>query len=395
MPAWEIACLTDGWVDGCCYGGNTGSEMRDKLGHKLVVLSQATHFVLHPRTQALPPNYRLATRHDVAMYKQFMWEVVPSGEVAYLEDGWVDSGYLQCLTGPDKREVLANQVGILMPSRVLCLQPLSTPFDPHYRLATRQDVKRNMQSLCEVMPAWEVAHLSDGWVEGIAYGSKIGADWRQGLTHKLGFLDTTIPVMQEPGIDVVLDPTGELECCLATALTKAQLRQLSTFAPVADQEQQQKIRELCAMWDMDLMLHGMAHMKLFEHEDHCISLRCNGITGECRKQVLDEQGARCMDDYYQIDVESNGQMYASVFIPVGKSVGAGATIAGPSAKKTKLQQQLNAVEKQIFDLETSLVSSSERPYSVFKGYGGLVPGNKRKATEELPERIFSDSSTKA
>jgi hypothetical protein len=33
------------------------------------------------------------------MYKQFMWEVVPSGEVAYLEDGWVDSGYLQCLTG--------------------------------------------------------------------------------------------------------------------------------------------------------------------------------------------------------------------------------------------------------------------------------------------------------
>ncbi|DBB12285.1 TPA: hypothetical protein ACH3X3_006384 [Trebouxia sp. C0006] len=68
-------------------------------------------------------------------------------------------------------------------------------------------------------------------------------------------------------------------------------------------------------------------------------------------------------------------------------------IAGPFAKKTKLQQQLNAVEKQIFDLETSLVSSSERPYSVFKGYGGLVPGNKRKATKELPERIFSDSST--
>lgn len=27
------------------------------------------------------------------------------------------------------------------------------------------------------------------------------------------------------------------------------------------------------------------------------------------------------------------------------------------------------------------------------GYGGLVPGNKRKATEELPERILSDSST--
>ncbi len=65
-------------------------------------------------------------------------------------------------------------------------------------------------------------------------------------------------------------------------------------------------------------------MKLFEHEDHCISLRCNGITGECRKQVLDEEGATCMDDYYQVDVESNGQMYASVFVPAGKSVGAGA-----------------------------------------------------------------------
>lgn len=79
-----------------------------------------------------------------------------------------------CLRRPDKREVLANQVGILMPSRVLCLQPLSTPFDPHYRLATRQDVKQNMQSLCEVMPAWELAHLGDGWVDGTAYGSKIG-----------------------------------------------------------------------------------------------------------------------------------------------------------------------------------------------------------------------------
>ena len=69
-----------------------------------------------------------------------------------------------------------------------------------------------------------------------------------------------VAVIQEPGIDIVLDPTGDLECCLATALTKAQLRELSTFAPVADQEQLQRIRELCAMWDMDLMLHGMAHV---------------------------------------------------------------------------------------------------------------------------------------
>ncbi len=74
----------------------------------------------------------------------------------------------------------------------------------------------------------------------------------------------TVAVMQEPGIDIVLDPTDDLECCLATALTKAQLRKVSTFAPVADQEQRQKIRELCAMWDMDLMLHGMAHVS-----QHC------------------------------------------------------------------------------------------------------------------------------
>lgn len=79
---------------------------------------------------------------------------------------------LQCR--PDNREVLANQIGILMPSRVFCLQPLTQAFDPHYRLATKQDVKLNMSSLCEVMPSWEIAHLSDGWVEGKAYGSKIG-----------------------------------------------------------------------------------------------------------------------------------------------------------------------------------------------------------------------------
>ena len=70
--------------------------------------------------------------------------------------------------------MLANQIGILIPSRVFCLQPLSQAFDPQYRLATRQDVKLNMSSLCEVMPSWEIAHLSDGWVEGKAYGSKTG-----------------------------------------------------------------------------------------------------------------------------------------------------------------------------------------------------------------------------
>lgn len=29
------------------------------------------------------------------------------------------------------------------------------------------------------------------------------------------------------------------------------------------------------------------------------------------------------------------------------------------------------------------------------GYGGLLPGNKRKVAEELPERIFSDSSVQS
>ena len=65
-------------------------------------------------------------------------------------------------------------------------------------------------------------------------------------------------------------------------------------------------------------------MMLVEHEDHHISLRCDGITGECRKQVLDESGAACMDDYYQLDVEFEAQVHASILVPVGKAIGAGA-----------------------------------------------------------------------
>ncbi len=67
-------------------------------------------------------------------------------------------------------------------------------------------------------------------------------------------------VIQEPGVDIVLDRTGELESCLATALTKAQLTKLANLTAVGDMEQLQKIRELCAMWNMDLMLHGMAQV---------------------------------------------------------------------------------------------------------------------------------------
>ena len=68
-------------------------------------------------------------------------------------------------------------------------------------------------------------------------------------------------VMDEPGLDIVLDPTGELEQCLSTALTKAELRKLANFAPVTDAHKKQEVRELCAMWDMEQMLHGMSQVK--------------------------------------------------------------------------------------------------------------------------------------
>ena len=55
--------------------------------------------MLHARTESFPPQYRLANRLDIDLFKPFLFEVVPTGEVAYLEDGWVDSGHLQCKTG--------------------------------------------------------------------------------------------------------------------------------------------------------------------------------------------------------------------------------------------------------------------------------------------------------
>ena len=67
-----------------------------------------------------------------------------------------------------------NQVGILVPSRVFCLRGLSIPFPAHYRLATRRDVELNTKYLWESMPAWEIAYLADGWVEGKGYGGKTG-----------------------------------------------------------------------------------------------------------------------------------------------------------------------------------------------------------------------------
>lgn len=68
-------------------------------------------------------------------------------------------------------------------------------------------------------------------------------------------------VVDEAGLDIILDPTGELERCLSTALTKAELRTLANFAPVSDAHDKQAVRELCAMWDMDHMLHGMSQVQ--------------------------------------------------------------------------------------------------------------------------------------
>ena len=55
--------------------------------------------MLHARTEPFPEKYRLANRLDVDQFKPFLFETVPTGEVAHLEDGWVGSGYLQCETG--------------------------------------------------------------------------------------------------------------------------------------------------------------------------------------------------------------------------------------------------------------------------------------------------------
>ena len=103
-------------------------------------------------------------------------------------------------------------------------------------------------------------------------------------------------VIDEPGLDIILDPTGELELCLSTALTKPELRSLADFAALTGEPQRQEVRELCAMWDMDDMLHGMTQVSAdetgsrlctFDH-CHCISLldvqlqheRCSSTTAQ-------------------------------------------------------------------------------------------------------------------
>lgn len=65
-------------------------------------------------------------------------------------------------------------------------------------------------------------------------------------------------------------------------------------------------------------------MTLFSHEAHSIKLRCDGITGECSKRILDERGAPCSVEYYEVDVHTNDRLSASIQVPVGKPVGAAA-----------------------------------------------------------------------
>ena len=65
-------------------------------------------------------------------------------------------------------------------------------------------------------------------------------------------------------------------------------------------------------------------MTLYSHDSYSIRLRCDGITGECSKCVLDEQGALCRHDYYEVDVHAGDQLCASILVPVGKPVEAAA-----------------------------------------------------------------------
>lgn len=65
-------------------------------------------------------------------------------------------------------------------------------------------------------------------------------------------------------------------------------------------------------------------MTLYSHEAYTIKLRCDGVTGECSKHVLDEQGSPCSDEYYTVDIHARDRLSASILVPVGKLVGAAA-----------------------------------------------------------------------
>lgn len=64
--------------------------------------SQA-RFALRSMAEPLPSDYRLATRHDIATFKRFLYEAMPAWEIATLADGWVEGGLYGGNTGQAKR----------------------------------------------------------------------------------------------------------------------------------------------------------------------------------------------------------------------------------------------------------------------------------------------------
>lgn len=54
------------------------------------------------------------------------------------------------------------------------LRSTAEPLPDDYRLATRHDVVTFRGFLFEAMPAWEIALLADGWVDGCLYGGNMG-----------------------------------------------------------------------------------------------------------------------------------------------------------------------------------------------------------------------------
>lgn len=56
----------------------------------------------------------------------------------------------------------------------IVLQRVREAFQPTYRLATRDEAQAAKQDVEEVMPAWEIAYVADGWVNGVLYGSNSG-----------------------------------------------------------------------------------------------------------------------------------------------------------------------------------------------------------------------------
>ena len=72
------------------------------------------------------------------------------------------------------------------------------------------------------------------------------------------------------------------------------------------------------------LCHVALQMTLYSHEAYSIKLRCDGVTGECSKHILDEHGHSCSDEYYEVDVYADDQLCASILVPVGKPVGAAA-----------------------------------------------------------------------